>query len=238
MLYASSCWVTATIWKIPGFAQLQDAVASFKLQTAAAPIEHRADFWPNSISGNRRRKISKLNAVIRDLVQKNEETKDNGRARSYIDLFTEKIRESENHSDEHFTGDNLVGDMVDIMTGAATSGNYYLHWHLLNLASRADTLQADLREEIDAVVGSDRSPRWEDHASMPLTMATIWEMFRWKVATPFNLPRANEARAATLLRQTPRCSSRVSRMAPKRPVDDSTASGSEKRPKNVVTKRR
>ncbi|KAH7969679.1 cytochrome P450 2U1 [Rhipicephalus sanguineus] len=79
--------------------------------------------------------------------------------------------------------------MVDVITGAATSGNYYLHWHLLNVASRPDTLQADLQREIDTVVGSDRLPGWEDHTSMPLTMATIWEMFRWKIATPFNIPR-------------------------------------------------
>uniref|UniRef100_A0A131Z5N1 Cytochrome P450 n=1 Tax=Rhipicephalus appendiculatus TaxID=34631 RepID=A0A131Z5N1_RHIAP len=182
----------------PGFAPLQEAVSCFKLQTAAAPIEHRAGWlrrtlieplWPSSISANRRHKISKLNAVLRESVQANEDTKNSGRAKSYIDLYLEKISNAKEPQKKYFTVDNLVGNMVDVITGAATSGNYYLHWHLLNVASRIDTLQADLQREIDAVVGSDRSPRWEDHTSMPLTMATIWEMFRWKLATPFNIPR-------------------------------------------------
>ncbi|XP_037505479.1 cytochrome P450 2J2 [Rhipicephalus sanguineus] len=185
----------------PRFVPLQEALSSFTLQTAAAPIEHRAvwlrrtliePIWPSSVSANRRHKISKLNAVLRELVQKNEETKSTGRAKSYIDLYLEKIREAEKPHDENYTVDTLVGNMVDIMMGAATSGNYYLHWHLLNVASRPDTLQADLQREIEAVVGSDRPPCWDDHTSMPLTMATIWEMFRWKLATPFNIPRAVE----------------------------------------------
>ncbi|XP_037569750.2 cytochrome P450 2C42 [Dermacentor silvarum] len=184
----------------PHFASLQEALSGFRLQTAAAPIDHRADWlrrvlieslWPTSVSAKRRHNISSLNSVVRELVQNNEDTKNSGRAKSYIDLYMEKIREAEKHNqNQYFTVDNLVGNMVDILMGAATSGTFYLHWHLLNVASHADTLQAELQREIETVVGSDRLPRWEDHTSMPLTMATIWEMFRWKLATPFNIPRA------------------------------------------------
>ncbi|XP_065289369.2 cytochrome P450 2H2-like isoform X2 [Dermacentor albipictus] len=182
----------------PHFASLQEALSGFRLQTAAAPIEHRAAWlrrvlieplWPASISAKRRHNISTINSVVSELVQTNEDTKNSGRTKSYIDLYLEKIREAETHKNQYFT-DNLVGNMVDILMGAATSGNFYLHWHLLNLASHADTLQAELQREIDSVVGSDRLPSWEDHTSMPLTIATIWEMFRWKLATPFNIPRA------------------------------------------------
>ncbi|KAH7954671.1 hypothetical protein HPB49_020767 [Dermacentor silvarum] len=56
------------------FAPLQEALSSFRLQTAAAPIEHRAAWlrrwlieplWPTSISANRRRNISTLTTVVR-----------------------------------------------------------------------------------------------------------------------------------------------------------------------------
>ncbi|XP_075543418.1 cytochrome P450 2C20-like [Dermacentor variabilis] len=183
----------------PHFASLQEALSGFRLQAAAAPVEHRAAWlrrmlieplWPTSVSAKRRHNISTINSVVRQLVQTNEDTKSTGRAKSYIDLYMEKIREAETHKNQYFTADNLVGNMVDILMGAATSGNFYLHWHLLNLASHADTLQAELQQEIDSVVGRERLPSWEDHTSMPLTMATIWEMFRWKLATPFNIPRA------------------------------------------------
>ncbi|KAL3194874.1 hypothetical protein MRX96_016043 [Rhipicephalus microplus] len=161
----------------PLFAPIQEALCSFKLQTTAAPVEHRAAWWrrvliepllPSCVNANHRRKISKLNIVLRYSV---------GLGAFSIVSPSLKIE------------DTLVGNMVDIMMGAATSGNYYLHWHLLNVASHPTTLQADLQQEIDTVVGSDRSPRWDDHTRMPLTMATIWKMFRWKLATPFNIPR-------------------------------------------------
>ncbi|KAL3220998.1 hypothetical protein MRX96_029702 [Rhipicephalus microplus] len=41
----------------------------------------------------------------------------------------------------------------------------------------------------DRVVGRERLPTWTDHVHMPLTMATIWEMYRWKACTPFGIPR-------------------------------------------------
>ncbi|KAH7952672.1 hypothetical protein HPB49_000308 [Dermacentor silvarum] len=96
------------------FASLQEALSGFRLQRAAAPIEHRADWlrrvlieslWPTSISAKRRHDMSSLNSVVRELVQKNEDTKNSGRAESYIDLYMEKIREAEKHNkNNYFTG--------------------------------------------------------------------------------------------------------------------------------------
>ncbi|KAL1477821.1 hypothetical protein MTO96_035450, partial [Rhipicephalus appendiculatus] len=48
---------------------------------------------------------------------------------------------------------------------------------------------AQLQQEIDAVVGHERPPSWQDRALMPLTMSTIWEMYRCKPPTPFGIPR-------------------------------------------------
>ncbi|XP_049521801.1 cytochrome P450 2J2-like [Dermacentor silvarum] len=181
------------------FAPLQEALSSFRLQTAAAPIEHRAAWlrrwlieplWPTSISANRRRNISTLTTVVRELIEMNEDTKNNGRTKSYIDLYMEKMHEAGKDEKQYYTVNGLVGSMNDILMGGVTSGNLYLHWNLLNIASRAETLQVDLQREIDAVVCSGCLPSWEDHTSMPLTMATIWETFRWKLGTPFNIPRA------------------------------------------------
>ncbi|XP_075543803.1 cytochrome P450 2J2-like [Dermacentor variabilis] len=144
----------------PHFASLQEALSGFRLQAAAAPIEHRAAWlrrmlieplWPTSVSAKRRHIISTLNSVVRELVQANEDTNNSGRAKSYIDLYVEKIHEAGTHKNQYFT-DNLVGNIVDILMGAATSGPFYLHWHLLNLASHADTLQAELQQEIDTVI--------------------------------------------------------------------------------------
>ncbi|XP_077557859.1 cytochrome P450 1A1-like [Haemaphysalis longicornis] len=75
------------------------------------------------------------------------------------------------------------------MLGATAVVALFLHSHVLNFAAHVDSLQAALQREIDSVVGRDRLPSWPDHVRMPLTMATIWEMYRWKACTPFGLPR-------------------------------------------------
>ncbi|XP_042146115.1 cytochrome P450 2U1 [Ixodes scapularis] len=41
-------------------------------------------------------------------------------------------------------------------------------------------VQAKIQQEIDRVVGRERQPMWEDRYQMPFTMATIWEMQRWR----------------------------------------------------------
>ncbi|KAK8780487.1 hypothetical protein V5799_018173 [Amblyomma americanum] len=177
---------------------LDDALSGFRLQAAAAPAEHRAAWLrraiidrlcPTSTSASRRRLLTALHTVARLLVAANNEFKPGERQNSYIDIYTERMREAAKENNPYFRADALIGNIVDLLTGAATSGPLYMHWTLLNIAARTDTLQAELHQEIDSVVGFDRSPKWEDHTRMPLTMATIWEMFRWKVAAPFNIPR-------------------------------------------------
>ncbi|XP_037512826.1 cytochrome P450 2U1-like [Rhipicephalus sanguineus] len=85
--------------------------------------------------------------------------------------------------------DHLVGNVSDLVVAGTLTTTATLQWHLLQLAIEPRVLQAQLQQELDFVVGRERSPRWEDRHRMPLTMATIWEMYRWKVATPLGLPR-------------------------------------------------
>ncbi|XP_075543266.1 vitamin D 25-hydroxylase-like [Dermacentor variabilis] len=83
----------------------------------------------------------------------------------------------------------LVGNVTDLLLGGTAASTLFLHWQLLNVAARADTLQVALQREIDAAVGRDRSPAWGDRARLPLVMACVWETLRWKAATPLGIPR-------------------------------------------------
>ncbi|KAL1416056.1 hypothetical protein MTO96_006527 [Rhipicephalus appendiculatus] len=156
----------------PQFEPIHKALSGFRLQSAAAPVEHRAAWlrrtiidrlWPSSVSASRHRLLTSLNSVVRDLIALNEDSKILPRQKSYIDIYKSKIHEAKESNDPHFTVDNLAGNMCDIVLGSATSTNVYLHWNLLNLASHADGLQAELQREIDRVVGRSRPPCWEDH---------------------------------------------------------------------------
>ncbi|KAL1460430.1 hypothetical protein MTO96_043292, partial [Rhipicephalus appendiculatus] len=83
----------------------------------------------------------------------------------------------------------MVGNTTDYLLGATAVVALFLQSHILMLAAHVDSLQEQLRKEIDRVVGRERLPTWTDHVHMPLTMATIWEMYRWKACTPFGIPR-------------------------------------------------
>ncbi|KAH6926029.1 hypothetical protein HPB50_012968 [Hyalomma asiaticum] len=83
----------------------------------------------------------------------------------------------------------LVGNVCDLMVAATATTSTVLQCHVLQLASEPDGLQAQLQQEIAVVVGHERPPSWQDSSLMPLTMATIWEMYRCKPPTPIGIPR-------------------------------------------------
>ncbi|XP_077528563.1 cytochrome P450 1B1-like [Haemaphysalis longicornis] len=106
-----------------------------------------------------------------------------------IDAYIKAMLEDKNNSASHYNVPNLTSTAIGFFQAASAAVPSYLHWHMLNFARLADTLQAEVQDEIDNVVGPDRLPEWEERRKMPLTMAVIWEMLRWKAITPFTAPR-------------------------------------------------
>lgn len=84
----------------------------------------------------------------------------------------------------------LVGNAVNLFGAGTNTSRTVLEWHLLNCARDPDGVQYRIQREIDAVIGRDRSPEWEDRLKMPFTMAVIWEMLRWRTVAPLGIPRA------------------------------------------------
>jgi cytochrome P450 len=48
-------------------------------------------------------------------------------------------------------------------------------------------VQARAQEQIDAVVGPDRLPTYEDRGRLPYIDALVKELFRWNPVTPFSM---------------------------------------------------
>jgi cytochrome P450 len=48
--------------------------------------------------------------------------------------------------------------------------------------------QKNAQEEIDAVVGDDRSPVWSDYPKLPCVSMIIKEVMRWRPAAPLGFP--------------------------------------------------
>lgn len=113
-------------------------------------------------------------------------------SKTLIDAYLAKMEERESDPESKFSVENLMSTAIGFFQAGSAGVPTYMHWHMINFALRADTLQAQVQAEIDHVVGSLRRPTWEDRHKMPLTMAVIWEMLRWKSITPLSAPRRAE----------------------------------------------
>lgn len=113
-------------------------------------------------------------------------------SKTLIDAYLSKMAEEEHDSESKMSVENLMSTAIGFFQAGSAGVPTYMHWHMLNFALRADTLQAQVQAEIDRVVGPLRRPTWEDRRNMPLTMAVVWEMLRWKAITPLSAPRRAE----------------------------------------------
>lgn len=107
----------------------------------------------------------------------------------FIYAYLGKMDEERNKPLSNFEYVHLETSALSLFTGGSNPTFVSIHWHLLNIANNPDTLQSELQREIDEVIGRDRVPRWDDHKRMPFTMATIWEMHRWRTNNPLGIPR-------------------------------------------------
>lgn len=154
--------------------------------------------WANKIvamlpltSANHVKVISEeLMDFIRQRVKEHEHTLKPGFNRDLIDGYLKKIKEQQDEPNSSFNKGLLVGNVLSFLVAGSNTVRVAIQWQLFNLAKNPDTVQARIQREIDLVVGMERQPCWEDRYKMPYTMATIWEMFRWRVNTPFGVPRA------------------------------------------------
>ncbi|KAK8764721.1 hypothetical protein V5799_032670 [Amblyomma americanum] len=178
---------------------MDDHLEGFLLGSAASPLDARPS-WLKALE--RRLCPRSPRVLIEDLakdlegmskreVERALQGDQTQRNRGVIDIYKGKLEALGDQTDDVFTEARLVGNTSDYLLGATAVVALFLHSHVLNFAARADSLQAQVQAEIDRVVGRERLPAWTDHVRMPLTMATIWEMYRWKACTPFGIPRGS-----------------------------------------------
>lgn len=88
-----------------------------------------------------------------------------------------------------FTASQMYGVGVGPIEGAShTTSSVILA--AVHAWTRWPEVQRRAREEIDAVVGSGRSPVWADYDGLPYVAATVKEAMRWRPAGPLAFPHA------------------------------------------------
>lgn len=112
-----------------------------------------------------------------------------GEINDFIDAYLEEIIKQQNNSKKakHYARKFLVGIMYNFFNGGVDTGNNTLTWAMLYLATWPE-VQAKVQEELDRVVGRDRSPCWADRPNLPYTEATVSEIQRYSTIAPLGFP--------------------------------------------------
>ncbi|XP_074810546.1 cytochrome P450 2D14-like [Natator depressus] len=97
------------------------------------------------------------------------------------------ITKAKEHAGSSFNDNNLRMVTVDLFTAGTETTSTTLRWALLYMLLHPD-IQCKVHEEIDKVIGRDRSPQMEDQANMPYTSAVIHETQRCGDIVPAGVP--------------------------------------------------
>ncbi|XP_064408743.1 cytochrome P450 2C18-like isoform X1 [Latimeria chalumnae] len=130
-----------------------------------------------------------LNSFILERVKMHQDSFVADSCRDYIDSFLLKIQEEKNNPSSEFHLQNLVVSVNDIFSAATETTSTTLRYGLLILL-RYPHIQEKIHQEIDQVIGRNRSPAIEYRMKMPYTEAVLHEIQRFLDIAPMSVPHS------------------------------------------------
>nr|AIM58855.1 cytochrome P450 2C76 [Callithrix jacchus] len=124
---------------------------------------------------------------ILEKVKEHQESLDISNPRDFIDYFLIKMEKEKHNKQSEFTMDNLVATIWDMFNAGTESTSTTMRYGLLLLLKHPE-ISAKVQEEIDQVVGKNRSPCMQDRSCMPYTDAVVHEIQRYIDLVPTSLP--------------------------------------------------
>ncbi|XP_041517092.1 cytochrome P450 2C11 [Microtus oregoni] len=126
---------------------------------------------------------------VLEKVKEHEKTLDMANPRDFIDCFLIKMEQEKHNPKSEFTIENLVATVTDMFGAGTETTSTTLRYGLLLLMKHTD-VTAKVQEEIEHVVGRNRSPCMGDRSHMPYTDAVVHEIQRYIDLIPTNLPHS------------------------------------------------
>ncbi|XP_074075238.1 cytochrome P450 2A13-like [Macrotis lagotis] len=134
------------------------------------------------------KELKGLENFIIEKVRENQATLDPNSPRNFIDSFLIKMQEEKKNPNTEFFMKNLVITTLNLFFAGTETVSTTLRYGFLLLMKHPE-VEAKIHEEIDQVIGRNRSPKFEDKAKMPYTEAVIHEIQRFGNMLPMGVSR-------------------------------------------------
>uniref|UniRef100_A0A8I5N1I1 unspecific monooxygenase n=1 Tax=Papio anubis TaxID=9555 RepID=A0A8I5N1I1_PAPAN len=133
--------------------------------------------------------IAFMKSYILEKVKEHQESMDMNNPRDFIDCFLIKMEKEKHNQQSEFTIENLENTAVDLFGAGTETTSTTLRYALLLLLKHPE-VTAKVQEEIERVIGRNRSPCMQDRSHMPYTDAVVHEVQRYIDLLPTSLPHA------------------------------------------------
>ncbi|XP_053577730.1 cytochrome P450 2F3 [Bombina bombina] len=131
----------------------------------------------------------KLGAFVTNRIKINKETLNSDNPRDFIDYFLLKIEQEKKNPDSHFIYETMLKTTVNLFfAGIATVGTTLRYSFLIFL--KYPEVEEKIHQELDDVIGRERSPCMDDKDKMPYTKAVLYEILRFANIVPMGIPHA------------------------------------------------
>ncbi|XP_072405380.1 cytochrome P450 2F2-like [Chiloscyllium punctatum] len=130
---------------------------------------------------------AKIKDFLREMIQNHKDAHTKDRPWDFTASFLAKMEEEEDNPKTEFNDENLLLSIFNIFLAGTDTTSSTMRWGLLLFLKYPD-VQEKIQNEIDEVIGSERTPAMEDREKMPYTNAAICEIQRYSNIIPLNLP--------------------------------------------------